>query len=307
MAVALAAGHPVVSGVLIPELWVTETLDKMYAKAVTQNFCSTEYEGELKKHGDVVHILLEPTVTRKTGKIGQDMVSTVTQFADTDLTIDKYFYYDQTVHGVVEAQSDAKIVNILQNVIAKNDAEATDKDILAGIATGGGAANVGATAGVKSSSYNLGTVGASKVITSLTAVDNLLDMFAALRETNASENLWGYIPSWYARLLKSSELNQANVMGDDKSIIRTGLLGMLDGIELYETNNFTAVTDGTDSNTCYYAQAGHRSAISFAKTIQNSRIIDTEDQFAKRIQVEVVYGYDVVNPDYLATLYCRKG
>lgn len=307
MAVALAAGHPTVSGVLIPELWVAETLDKMYAKAVTPNICSTEYEGELKKHGDVAHILLEPTVTRKTGKIGQDMVSTVTEFTNTDLTIDKYFYYDETVHGVVEAQSDAKIVNILQNVIAKNDAEATDADILAGIATGGGAANVGATAGAKSSSYDLGAVGAAKVITSLTAVDNLLDMFAVIRETNASENIWCYIPSWYARLLKTSELNQANVMGDDKSIARTGLVGMLDGFELFETNNYTAVTDATDGTTCYYAQAGHRSAISFAKTIQNSRIIDTENQFAKRIQVEVVYGYDVVNPGYLATLYCRKG
>jgi hypothetical protein len=307
MAVSVAAGYPTFSGVTIPVLYPTETLIKIYEKTVISNICSTDYEGDLKKKGDVARIRLKPTVTRRKGEVGKDMVPTVTTFSHVDLTIDKMYYFNEEVDDVIAQQSDVAILNELQDAMSQQDAVDTDADVLAGISTQANAENCGANAGVKTGIYDLGATGASIPITDINATDKLLDIFEVLHERNVTTDMWCVIPSWYARKLKSSELKQANEMGDGKSVLRTGLLGTIDGVELYQSNNMTSVTDGTDGNTCWYILAGHKSAVTFAKTISNVAVIRPDNRFAKLVQMQVVYGYEVVNDPYLASLYCRPG
>jgi hypothetical protein len=129
-------------------------------------------------------------------------------------------------------------------------------------------------------------------------------MIATLREQNVSSDMWCVIPSWMSRKLKSSELKQANEMGDGTSVLRTGLLGRIDGVELFESNNMTAVTDSTGVK-CWYPLAGHKSAVAFAKTIGETAVIRPDRRFAKQVQMQVVCGYKVVNPNYLVSGYVK--
>lgn len=305
MAVALGQGQPTYTAVTIPVLYPKKLQVKFYAKTVITNICSTEYEGELKKQGDKARIRIKPTVNRKTGALGQDMVSETPAFTYVDLDIDKIFYYNILCPNVAQSMSDIDLMAEYEEAIISDNGVQTDADVLAYFDSLGDASNIGATAGVKTSSYDLGATGASIPITELNAPDKIADMIYSLKERNIDEDFWILIPQWYTRKLVTSELKAANEMGDAASTMRSGLVGKLFGHELYESNNMTSTTDGTDSNVCWWANAGHKSAIAFAQVVQNFRIIDAEMQFAKRIQLEVVYGRKVVQDDYLTGLYCR--
>jgi hypothetical protein len=307
MAVSLAAGMPTYSGSAIPELYPVETLIRLYAKTLITKIASTDHEDELKKMGDVAHIRMEPSVTMRQYSVGMEMVPNTQTLTTVDLTIDKAYYADEEIPLVVAKQSDLDLLNMFQNAIVNSAAVKVDNIALSTIATGADASNSGATAGVKSASYNLGATGAAVVITELNAMDKLVDLIAVMKERDAVDNLWLYVPYWYAAKLKKSDLKAADEMGDTKSVIRTGLLGMIDGVEIWESNNLTSVTDGTDSTTCWYAQCGHKTALAFAQTIQETRVVEPSGRFSKRAQALVVFGTKVVNDDYLSSLYCRPG
>ena len=306
MAVALAQGQPTFTGITIPIIYPKKLQVKFYAKTVITNVTSTEYENELKKQGDKARIRIKPVVNRKTGAIGQDMVNETPAFTYVDLDIDQYYYYSILCHGVPQAQSDIDLLAEYEEAITEDNAVKTDADVLAYFDALGDAENIGATAGVKTGAYDLGTTGASIPITELNAPDKIADMIYTLKEQNVPVD-WILIPEWYTRKLVTSELKAANEMGDSMSTMRSGLVGKLFGHELYDSNNMTSTTDGTDSNICWYANAGNKSAIAFAQTIQNMRVIPTEKQFARLIQMEVVYGRKVLQDDYLTGLYCRPG
>lgn len=305
MAVTLAAGMPTYSGATTPELWALDTLIKLYAETRISQIASTNHESELKQKGDVAHIRLEPTVTMREYSVGMEMVPETDTLATVDLTIDKAYYADKEIPLVAAKQSDLDLLNIFQRAIVSSSAVKVDNVALSTIATGAAAANCGVTAGVNSASYNLGATGSAVDITEITALEKLIHLIAVTKEQNAYSDLWLLIPSWYAAKLKLSDLKQANEMGDSKSIVRTGLLGMIDGVPIWESNNMTSVTDGTDSTTCWYAHCGHKSAIAFAQTIQESRVVEPSGRFSKRAQSLVVFGTKVVNPNYFSTLYCR--
>lgn len=305
MGVSVGAGLPTYSGVTIPELWPLRTADKMYAQTRVAQFASTDYENELKKMGDVAHIRVIPSLTARPYVIGQDMVPNTTGMTTVDLTINQAYYFDEELDNVVAQQSNLDILNIYQDAIAQESAVNVDSVVLAGIQTGAHADNIGATAGVKSGFYDLGTTGASIPITEDNAMHKLVHLLAVLKEQNVNNNMWLLVPSWYSAKLKLSDLRFANETGDGSSIVRTGLVGAIDGVEVWESNNMTSVTDGTDSNTCWYALAGHKSAIAFAQTIEYARIVEPSSRFSKRMQALVVFGYQVVSSQYMSALYCR--
>src|SRR5215468_7188275 len=47
----------------IPEIWSTKLVEKFYASTVLAAISNTDYEGEIKNHGDRVKIRTKPTIT----------------------------------------------------------------------------------------------------------------------------------------------------------------------------------------------------------------------------------------------------
>mgnify|MGYP000176752759 CR=1 FL=1 len=100
--------------------------------------------------------------------------------------------------------------------------------------------------------------------------------------------------------LKRSDLKDASLSGDNKSMLRSGLIGMIDRFMIYQTN---CLYTTTDTVTVTYIMAGHKSAITFADQITNIEHYKPEKSFSEAIKGLWVYGYKVVKPDCLAMLY----
>src|SRR5262252_10206895 len=58
-----AQPSPAYSGTFIPEIWSGKLVEKFYASTVLAAISNTDYEGEIKNHGDHVKIRTKPTIT----------------------------------------------------------------------------------------------------------------------------------------------------------------------------------------------------------------------------------------------------
>src|SRR5215467_11694451 len=84
---------PPYHGTFIPEIWSGKLLEKFYAATVLSGIANTDYEGEIKNQGDVVHIRTKPTITIRDYQVNQDLVVERPSSNIVDFTIDfaKYF------------------------------------------------------------------------------------------------------------------------------------------------------------------------------------------------------------------------
>src|ERR1700741_4577345 len=58
-----SSGNNLQSDGFIPEIWSTKLVEKFYASTVLAAISNTDYEGEIKNHGDRVKIRTKPTIT----------------------------------------------------------------------------------------------------------------------------------------------------------------------------------------------------------------------------------------------------
>src|SRR5690606_38428558 len=58
-------GNTLQSSGFIPEIWSGKLIEKFYAATILESISNTEYEGEIKNHGDTVKIRTKPTITIK--------------------------------------------------------------------------------------------------------------------------------------------------------------------------------------------------------------------------------------------------
>jgi hypothetical protein len=111
------------------------------------------------------------------------------------------------------------------------------------------------------------------------------------------------IPAWMAGMLKKSDLKDASMTGDGKSVLFNGRIGMLDRFTLYTDNNLYKVTDTV---LCWYVMFGHISAFTFVTQITKSESLRAESTFADLVRGLQVYGYKTLQPASLGALYVRK-
>jgi len=307
MGIAIAAGMPVFSGTTIPVIYPKELRVKMYKKTVATNLCSLDLQSQLKKMGDTARVRIPPVVHRKTGVGYQKMVAETPGLTYIDFTISTRIYYDLLLDNVISQQSDIDIMAAYEEAMIKDNGVQTDADIFEILDAGAAAANQGATAGIETEDYNLGATGASIAVTELNAPDVLADLLFTLKEQNVEDDDMTSlaVPQWYLRRLVTSEFKEANLTGDPSSTLRSGWKGNIFGVQLYSSNNMYKTTDATDSNVCYRALALHKAAAAFAQTITEMRVVQPTEYMAKELQLEVVYDGKVMNPDLLATAYCR--
>jgi hypothetical protein len=279
--------------------------EQLYAKTVISQIASTELEKQLKGFGDTANIRIMPTFTKKDYTAGMTLVPSSTAPTKVQLLIDHGFSYCEAIDDVIAQQSDVRLVDDYTKGLTSSMAVEVDAHVLAGIQTGAGADNSGATAGVKTGGYDMGATGAPISLNSENALQKLTELIAVLKEQNVDKSgMWVLVPSWFTQKLILSDLKMANEMGDSTSTVRTGLVGKISGVDVFESNNMTAVTDGTTSETCWYALAGHSSAVAFAQTIDKFRVVEPTNTFGSQIQLLNVFGFKVVQSKYLASLYC---
>jgi len=308
---------PAYTGYFIPTLWSGKLNVKFYATTLFGEIANTAYEGDIKSMGDKVIINNIPTITINTYVVGQTLSYEVPAPSIVELVIDKAKYFGVNVSDVLEYQSQPNLMDMFTSDAAKQMAISIDRDVLLGTFDQCHASNKGATAGVISGAYDLGTDAAPLVLTASNVLQLFTAMASVLDEQNVPEtDRWLAITPYVRQLLMSSSLAQAYVTGDASSILRNGKIGTIDRFSLYVSNLLpSADTDedfagdaegGTQKRTAI--MAGHKSAITFASQIAKVESLQNPNDFGTLVRGLNIYGYEVIKPEALVlALYSTDG
>jgi len=305
MAFPVAPGGANYTGNFIPEIWASKLIENFYDATVLSAISNTDYEGEIKQHGDKVNIRTTPELTIRSYEKGMKLMVERPDKPKVVLNIDQGEYFAAIEDDVDKTQSD---INLMQNW-SRDASEKMkikiDSNVLTGMLPDISSQNMGATAGRISGNINLGAAGAALQVTKTNVLDYIVDAGLVLDEANSPEsNRFMVIPAWMAALIKKSDLKDASLTGDGTSVLRNGRIGMIDRFTLYVSHNLNRVTDG--GNQCFSVIAGHKMGLTFASQMTEMETLRSESTFGSIIRGLQVYGYKVVKGEALAKLYVRQ-
>jgi hypothetical protein len=277
---------------------------KYYNATVLMQITNNDYEGPIRKQGDTVIIRSIPTITISDHAIGQKLNYERPTSTPVTLLIDKGKSWAFEIDDIVKVQQDLPMVNkytddaAMQLKISIETAFFADSTIYAGMH----ASNTGLTAGVSSSSFNIGTTGSPIQITDANVLDYIVDCGSVLDEQNAPEaGRWFVIPIWMAGLIKKSDLKDVSLSGDSVSMARTGVIGTIDRFTLYKSNILA------HSGTSYWwTMFGVKDGITFATQLTETESLRSPDTFGDRVRGLQVYGYKPVKTEAFGTLIAYK-
>lgn len=306
----------------IPTLYAGKLLVKFYEASVLGEIANTDYEGMIRQQGDSVIIRQLPTITVNDhsegahitptdATTGKGMNLTYEEPVSTSLTllIDQGKYWAFRVDTPDEVQTDLKgFINDWTEEASYELRNKIEIDILG---------SVYADAGIKGAAAGMGVAGTPLTVvagaTDLTAtpaeyniLEKIVDCGTKLDENNVPDHgRWFLMPPHLIGLIKKSDLKDASLAGDATSIIRNGLVGMIDRFKIYRTNNLAHATETEGES--YYTLFGTKHAITFASQLIKSESLKNQDAFGMLYRGLHVYGFKVVKADALGTLYCTAG
>jgi hypothetical protein len=295
MSFPVASGAAQYSGNFIPEIWSAKLIENFYDATVLAAISNTDYEGEIKKHGDTVNIRTTPDLTIRSYEKGMTLTVERPDKAKIQLLIDQGEYFSAIEDDVDKVQSDINLMDTWSKDASEKMKIKIDANVLTGMLPGIAAINKGATAGRISANINLGTTAAPVAVTKDNVLDLLVDMGTVLDEANAPEaGRFIVIPAKMAGLIKKSDLKDASLSGDTTSILRNGRLGMIDRFTVYVSHNLNIATGGKIS-----IVGGHKMGLTFASQMTEMESLRAESTFGNIIRGLQVYGYKVVKPEAL--------
>lgn len=276
----------------IPELWSARLLVSLRKAHVAGALVNTDYEGEIKRQGDTVHVtnLTAPTIGTYTKHTDITIEDVDDDTASLVINQSRYFAFE--VDDLEKAQQ-----------VAGGNALATQLDAAAyGLRDAADAFLLDTMQNaVQGTSNDLGTVDISGTGGNELVWDSIVDLSVKLDESNVpSEGRFVVLsPSLHGRLLKDSRFVAAgDVRGADTRA--SGFIGQVAGLDIYKSNNMPAVVD--TNATAGHALAGHRMATSFAEQIVSVEGFRMEKRFADAVKGLHVYGAKVFRPTALAVV-----
>ena len=279
MAVA-RTGNNLPNGVFNPVIWSKKLNLKYYAQTFLPEITNSTYEGEIKGQGSQVTIRSRPTV-----QINDYTIDKPIQYQDIvdekiDLYIDKAKQFAFKVDDVDKAQSDINILNELTTDAAYQMKIAIDKLVLGSIYSDAG--------------QSLASVTLDKT----NIIDWIIDAEVKMEEKNIpSDSRWLVIPPKAAGFIQKSDLKNASITGDSKSVIRSNLnngrLGEIGGITIYVSNNLA------NTGTTFHCLSGHKSAVTFASQVVKVENLRLQTHFGDAVRGLNVFGFKTLIPDGL--------
>jgi len=305
-----SAGNGLSGTGYIPEIWSGKLIEKFYASTVLAAISNTDYEGEIKGHGDKVHIRTKPTITIRAYLADAALELERPQGNKVVLNIDQGNYFNTILDDVMKVQSDISLMSVWSEDAAEQMKIVIDRAVLLGIKDQAAAANRGLTAGAITGMLNLGVTGTPlSVVSSLTGAGAgdveiltvMLRLGQALDEQNIPESgRWIIMPTWAATMVKRSELRQAYLSGDGVSMLRNGRLGMVDRFTLYASNLIPFGTAAGLAAGEFLIYAGQSHALTFATQMTEMETLRSELTFGQIMRGLQVYGYKVLDGTALA-------
>ena len=279
----------------LPEIWSGKMLVKFYSATVFGEIANTDYEGEIKAHGDKIYIRTTPDITINTYVKGSNLTYENPTSNNVELLIDQGKYFAFNMFDIDKYQSDLNLMDDWSSDGAELMKISVDTDILGAIGPMAEAVNNrGAAAGKITQGIDLGTSVTPLALNKNNILDAIVDYGTVLDEQNIPEsNRYLVMPPRMCGLIKKSELKDASLAGDGTSIFRNGRLGRLDRFVVYCSTNLS-VDAGK-----YDVLFGHKSALSFAAQISDMEDLPNPSDFGRLVRSLMVYGYNVLKPDAL--------
>jgi len=276
-------GSNLPNGNFLPAVWSKKLNAKYYAQTCLMDITNSNWEGEIKGQGSQVEIRVIPTVQINDYTVNQDV-----QYQDiTDekitLLIDKAKSFSFKIDDIDAAQADIAVLNELTKDAAFQMKIAVEKQVFGSIYSDAGS--------------TLTTLTMDKT----NVLDWIIDAEVKLEESNIpADGRWIVIPPKAAGYIQKSDLKNASITGDSKSIIRgnlnNGRLGEIGGMTVYVSNNLTS------SGTTYQCMAGHKSAITFASQIVKVENLRLQSKFGDAVRGLNVYGFKTLLPSGLVSM-----
>lgn len=272
----------------IPEVWSGELLLNFERKLVYANLVSRDYEGEVSRAGDTVHIntlsavKISPYVPGTT-TITVDDLSTTSQ----ELTIDQANYFAFGVDDIDKRQaaSSSNLVSAATENAGFGFAKEVEEyivDLYSGVDSGN----------------DLGPV---DLADGDDAYDLLIDMRTKCAEVDMPDvGRWCVVPPWVAGLLLNNDKFVRNAALGEKSsdALLNGHIGRAAGFDIYESNSNPVITSGGAD---YLVWAGVPSAIGLVVQINEVEAYRSQTAFEDVVRGLQLYGAKLLRPDGIVT------
>ena len=279
----------------IPELWAARIAAHLDKALVATAFVNRNYEGEIRRMGDTVHInhLSDLTIGTYTANSDMDTPETLGT-TDTPLAIDQAKYFNFQIDDVDAAQAAGPLMDAAMQRAAYQLADTVDQFIFTKIDAAVLDAN------------KIGTL-ANPI--SLTAASKAYDQLVALRTKMVKANVpsmdWKAAcpPEFIALLLQDSRF-VASGTDAGESRLQNGFVGRAAGFDIYESNNVPVGVSGSGTSAVNSMKviAAPSLATTFADQLTEMEAYRMEKRFADAVKGLEVYGAKVTHTGALAEL-----
>ena len=277
----------------IPELWNARLLNALDKAHVFAGLVNRDYEGEIKKQGDTVHINTIGEVTIGTYTKDTDFTSGPQALTATDstLVINQAKYFNFAVDDIDTAQAAGDIMDKAMQRAAYGLADAADKylaDQLAAAITTANGNQVGTTA---------------VALTKENVYENIVKMKTILDKANVpTTGRWLVVPPEMVALILQDDRFVKTGGTKAEDTLAHGWVARAVGFDIYESNNCNSAN--ASSTTTYTITAGDEGACTYAEQISDTEAYRPEKRFADAVKGLHLYGAKVVDPKRLAGLKC---
>lgn len=312
---ATAAQPSSYQGTFIPEIWSSKLLEKFYDATVLGAIANTDYEGEISNYGDTIYIRQRPTIAINDYTPDTNLQLQRPNSDKVSLTIDYAKYFATIVDDIWETQADMDMMSMWAEDASEQMKIHIDSEIMNNVVLGAASSHTsGATAGRISGDINLGATMAPLTVVprnpsagEVEIIDMIIRAGQVLDEANVPEdNRWLCIPAWMGAYIKRSELRDASLSGDGKTMLRNGRIGVVDRFEIFMSNLLPSGTSAGLAAGEHAIFAGTNAAITFASQLTKMEEMRSERTFGRIMRGLQVYGCDVIKPDCLVEAIVAK-
>lgn len=302
--IATAQGVPFFDDKLFPA-WLSNQVNLEYRdKTVIEAMTCTDHTAQLTKGGNKVTITGLPKFTSNVYVKGADTPVEHGDPSTIELLIDKARYWGFPIYDIDKKQ--ATIPGVWEKwakAAALDQNEKIEELFLADIVDDASTYNLGATAGKKSASYNLGTSSSPVSVTKSNIIDVFANFGGVLDEQSVPEGDWYILaPPWLIQRYMISDLGKTYVSGDPTSPMRNGYVAPFDRFKIHRCNRLPQ--SGSTSAVIFGKK---ESIIFFTQFEEAKRTPGTRDRFSEEWSGLQVYGYKVQRPEGIGVAYLSPG
>ncbi len=269
----------------IPELWSEAIQRELEGSYVFAEDCNRQWEGDVKKKGDTVHILGvgKPTIKTLARTEASNDIEGPEEVADNDviLVIDQIRYFNYMVGDIDRAQAVGGLMDALSKETSEALADTVDQYI-AGFAVDEDVEKLAPAAQTVSK-------------------DNVLDILdAAIQKLyendvkNSTEVVVTISPRFYT-LFK-----QAYIKADtnNSAMLKNGRVATYGNVTVKMSNNVHKTDGGATDNIMIRTKR----AIAFAQPLTHTEAYRPEKKFADAVKGFILYGAKVVRPKEIVNI-----